>query len=327
MIQNNLAVINDWFKKQSGLFTQLIDPLISKGLRVAIVDYPLHSNIGDLVIAAKTNQYLTLRESEIVFLGTGVNFDFSDLAKSQPDIIVLLGGGNFGDLWKHHQILRNKLITTFQDTPIVQFPQSIYFGDLDFLKETQKTFDASAKNFHLICRDLASFNFAKHHLSCSVYLSPDTATFMGKVSSPHPQVEQELLILKRNDKETLHYIDKNTQKIANSLCLDWPQQPLRQIIAKYHINNFDTPNHLFECLNKYFNDALALGLNIMQRADLIVTDRLHAAILGLLAGKTVHFVDNSYKKISAYFDTWGTDDLPCRHFLSFEEAVHFANFS
>jgi pyruvyl transferase EpsO len=40
----------------------------------------------------------------------------------------------------------------------------------------------------------------------------------------------------------------------------------------------------------------------------VETDRLHSAIVARLAGRPVTLVDNSYGKLSAYYDAWWTND-------------------
>ena len=45
-----------------------------------------------------------------------------------------------------------------------------------------------------------------------------------------------------------------------------------------------------------------LMLAVVNRADVVVTDRLHVAIAGLLTGKEVYMLDNTYGKLSAVYE-------------------------
>jgi pyruvyl transferase EpsO len=46
----------------------------------------------------------------------------------------------------------------------------------------------------------------------------------------------------------------------------------------------------------------------MAGASRIATDRLHGAILARLAGRPVTLIDNSYGKVTAYYEAWWQDD-------------------
>ena len=52
----------------------------------------------------------------------------------------------------------------------------------------------------------------------------------------------------------------------------------------------------------------------------IVTSRLHGMIFGLLLGKRVRYLDNSYGKLSGYARTWFDDSVPVRPYRSIATA-------
>jgi pyruvyl transferase EpsO len=56
------------------------------------------------------------------------------------------------------------------------------------------------------------------------------------------------------------------------------------------------------------NRIISRAIRILSRYETIVADRLHACILGCLLGKKVFFVDNSYGKLTSYYDTWLKND-------------------
>ena len=49
------------------------------------------------------------------------------------------------------------------------------------------------------------------------------------------------------------------------------------------------------------------GVNQLGAYETIYTTRLHAAILGVLLGKKVVFMDNSYGKNRGFYETWLKD--------------------
>lgn len=50
-----------------------------------------------------------------------------------------------------------------------------------------------------------------------------------------------------------------------------------------------------------------MGIDILSRADLVVSDRLHTHILCVLLGIPQVALDNSYQKIKRYSDEWTLD--------------------
>jgi pyruvyl transferase EpsO len=49
------------------------------------------------------------------------------------------------------------------------------------------------------------------------------------------------------------------------------------------------------------------GLNLLSEGEVVVSDRLHGVILGLLAGIPVVAIDNRIGKLSAFIRTWLLD--------------------
>ncbi len=66
--------------------------------------------------------------------------------------------------------------------------------------------------------------------------------------------------------------------------------------------------------------GVQLALNILSRGKVVVTDRLHAYILCLQLGIPHVIVDNSYGKLSAFYNTWAKD-CNLTHFASSIESA------
>ena len=55
------------------------------------------------------------------------NDKYEDLGKIPKSAIILLnGGGNFGDLWRSHSEFRIKVINNFRTNKIIIFPQTVF---------------------------------------------------------------------------------------------------------------------------------------------------------------------------------------------------------
>lgn len=72
--------------------------------------------------------------------------------------MVFHGGGSFGDVWPHHQKLREALLERYSGVKAIVFPQSIQFGD-------RRKYDEAAKlcgrhgNLTIFVRDQESLEF------------------------------------------------------------------------------------------------------------------------------------------------------------------------
>lgn len=102
------------------------------------------------------------------------------LERYHRDQVAILchGGGNFGDLWYHHQALRNHVVTQFPAYKIRSFPQTLAFKQPEKLKEVQAIY-AKHPDLELVARDTKSFDYAKTHFEKNrVTLLPDLAVML-----------------------------------------------------------------------------------------------------------------------------------------------------
>lgn len=109
---------------------QVIGPLIPQGSPLALFDFPSFCNVGDNAIWLGESEYLTSRHpaSPIVWVADNSSASSGELPKLVADCVILIhGGGNFGDLWPHHQVLHERIVGHYRDHRIIQFPQSIHF--------------------------------------------------------------------------------------------------------------------------------------------------------------------------------------------------------
>lgn len=77
----------------------------------------------------------------------------------------------------------------------------------------------------------------------------------------------------------------------------------------------------FMAANAMACQRLERGLDILGCGEMIVTDRLHAIILGWLGGLDIAYVDNIYKKQSNFLTTWFPDCPEIVRFDDFESAL------
>ena len=68
------------------------------------------------------------------------------------------------------------------------------------------------------------------------------------------------------------------------------------------------------------DNLIADGIRLFSRYEMVLTNRLHAVILGLLLGRSVIAFDNSYGKLSTYYQSW----LKGMEKLDFQQAGAYA---
>jgi len=301
----------------SGLQQELrraIEEVASASSEYAILDFPNHANIGDSAIyAGEAKLCREYFNSGPLLVTETSEDDIERVAKLDEDVVLFLhGGGNFGDLYDIHQNFRNKVLTLFANHKIVLLPQSIHFENFENVQSTKEVIDRHP-DFTMMVRDKFSLDFAKNNFDCKVLLVPDMAFALGPLASTViPDLK--ILGLMREDKEA-KAIDKDAleQLAAPNEILDWPREeweksPLNRLPR--NIRAYLPPSmqklkpvspRAFEWLA---NKRVQVGLDILARGEVVLTDRLHAHILSILLGLPHVALDNSYGKIKRYSDLW-----------------------
>jgi exopolysaccharide biosynthesis predicted pyruvyltransferase EpsI len=297
---------------------ELLVPLIvNKSDHICIIDPPGHPNVGDSAILLGELSFLKRKFP-------GAKLSFYDVQSYSPradpfideaTILLIHGGGNFGDLWPHHHDLRIRILEKFSHKTIIQLPQSIYFGDEANLKVTAAKIRTQS-SFTLFVRDLNSFEYARRFFECEVVLAPDMAFAMPSIARKPPLVEY--LFLLRTDQEVV--ID---QRIITDLVrastksfevCDWLTGP-RPLVARLDgkltvlTRRYPAATAAFRSMaihlrQQFARQRLLYGIELLSKGSIVVTDRLHAHILCCLLD-IPHFVfDSLGGKISAFHATW-----------------------
>ena len=122
-LKNKLAPIADLIKDKNDVF---------------YLDYPLHLNVGDLLIYHGTEQFFTDHNIRVTLKRSEFDMDIEELKqKITPNTTILLhGGGNFGDLYPQHQNLRETIIRTFPNNRVIVLPQTLFYKNQETLEKS-----------------------------------------------------------------------------------------------------------------------------------------------------------------------------------------------
>ena len=307
------------------LLKQRLDWIVSVIARdrpVVFLDYPMHGNVGDLLIHAGTDRFFSANRYEIIgrfsiheFCLThrpGKPFVFFKESVRRLDelvntgaTIVFQGGGNFGDLYRDHQMFRELVIARYPRTPIVILPQSVHFEDPENRLATARAL-AAHPQLYFFARDRESVEFARHDCGCPASLMPDMAHALWGSLPRHRGSEDRLLNFRRRDRERV------PSSISEGDTFDWDDltvsadRGMIRLLRKMQSVEFPSrhvvPNHI---LWRWYRDhLLRRSIKLVGSYGRIVTDRLHGMILGALLDMSVTCEDNSYGKLSRYFSEW-----------------------
>lgn len=280
------------------------------------LDLPYYPNIGDVLIWEATIQLLKKIPHRCVYSCSIETYRKPQIKKNT--ILLFSGGGNFGDLWETHQKFRHMVMTDFPENPIVQLPQSVWFEDKANLLLDVQYYQKHRAPVTICLRDQQSFDtINKNYVNVRTLLLPDLvlALDIDKVLKRNKLSTSEgvgTLFFRRDDKEL---VDKKLD-VSFDACGDWPcRHYTLKWIRKYNklikqLEKMRVPAMVrFKITELYYRyiikDAyLRNGIRFLMPFHTIYATRLHAAILGVLLGKQVFLIDNSYHKNKGVFDLW-----------------------
>lgn len=286
------------------------------GKSTALVDIPVYFNVGDLLIHKGTEAFFKQYNINIQYRAGKLNVDFKRL--QDVDVILLHGGGNFGDLYRSHQDIKERIVEHFPNKRIICLPQSIHFNSEAALKRSAAIFNKH-QDFHFYVRDSISFDIAQHFTS-HVMMMPDMA------HSLHPLVDRQeagisnlspprILNLVRVDKEFV-----NQSSSIDKLSFDWENiiTDSDEFTRKFYSKMMRLPFFKDKIMRLWANkcdDVVFRSTHYFLSFTQVHTDRLHGFILAALLGKEIYLKDNSYKKNTNYMKAW-LKDYPYLHVVN-----------
>lgn len=306
--------INNKIIELSNLIDEKVLPLITSDY--VFWGLPYYINPGDTLIWEGALQLL--KKSPHKCLGTCGWDEYKYIPISKDTVILVIGGGFFGDVWRKAWSYVMETITLYPDNPIVILPQSVYYESEDIAKEDAKLF-AKLKKLTICTRDQQSYENAKKYFSNNVLLVPDLAFHcdIKKLKRFSLKQSNRILYLKRCDKELSpsqkdvqgNNVDKRDWPAMSGECSFSMRLISRLISECSKIKNEKLKDRIVVFLYKYGNRNIILrdAVRFISQYKEVHTTRLHAMILSFLLDKKVYIHDNSYGKISGCYNAWLSD--------------------
>jgi len=282
--------------------------------RCIYVDYPLHANIGDLLINLGSEQFFDDHNLHVWKRYNQYDFPGHIKGVREDDVFLLHGGGNLGDLWEPYQSFRESILERYPNNRIIFLPQTVHFQSRTREQESMRKMSGH-RNLHIFARDYVSLKrLQAAGLEC-VSMAPDMAHSLIGVLKPtsEPEANSELHLIRADKEGSQPPVEFHT---GESQTIDWERgtiAPVRRLMHPHvlkvvkGIGRYMRPLDAHGLWYWHRNGMIHDGIKLLSRHETVVTNRLHAILLGLLLGRKVRAWDNSYGKLSAYYDAWLSD--------------------
>lgn len=265
-----------------------------------LTDFPDHGNIGDSAIAVGEARFWDQADIGLSKVQSQPTLTRATLRGAET--VAVHGGGNIGGLYPGSDEHRYRLASDLpRSTLLIQEPQTVHFATEARRKEFELRF-ARRENTRIAGRDHRSVELLRQMMG-DVILSPDPVHMLGGIAAPPPT--RDTVYLRRQDGESAGRLREGR---------DWPSDPRDLNALRWWANrSAEIPPLKMMFQRKpatWMHKAgrrLTRGIAYLSQGEVIVTDRLHAMLLGLQMGRTVIATDNSYGKLSAYAHTWLSD--------------------
>lgn len=287
---------------------------------------PYYINPGDTLIWEGTISLLKGCKYKCIDSCGSDEYVYKDLSKET--VILIMGGGYFGDVWRNAWDNVMNTITLYKDNPIVILPQSIYYQDKDVaIKDAQRL--SICTNLTICTRDQNSFEFAKEMFPFSkAMLEPDMAFHAesDKLMKWAVKSSAKSLYLERKDRESIKNLENNIKEDID--VSDWPMMTsgkvsfgLLTIMRIYRVLHKFKKSNLSKFISRilmyYWQRKVVIrqAVKFISQYNTIYTTRLHAMIFALHLNKKIYILDNNYGKVSGCYETWlrGCDNVQMYH--------------
>ncbi|MCQ1951084.1 polysaccharide pyruvyl transferase family protein [Arthrobacter sp. zg-Y859] len=301
----------------------ILSTYLRPGERVALVDFPNHGNSGDSLIYLGELMYLSRLGVHLDYVADASRYTVDDLRRRVPvGPILINGGGNFGDRWSVMQEMRERVIADFPDRRIIQLPQSIEFSAGPALEQAQSILGRHSK-LTLLIRDHSGVRRAKELFpSATVEFCPDMAFGYGSIATKRV-ARHEVMVLKRRDSESVEpdiFVDPDQREE------DWGLTGWRKVLGAAlrapgaFMKRVPVLANFLYPIQRRCYDALARlhvlnAIRLLATGRVVVTDRLHAAVISGLMGKPVVALNNANGKIGAIYSDY-LSEIPSVHYVA-----------
>lgn len=273
---------------------------VSNKPKIYIIGESDNGNVGDMAI--------TLSEYEFVRKNVGWDIEiirilYSDFWRyfkwiekniTEDDLIIIVGGGNIGDVYIEAEEIRQAIIRKFYKNEIIVFPSTVFYQNEsknnEVYQKSLKIYNAHKKLF-LYAREKYSYEiFKKNYPNCKVYLLPDIVFSYPYINNNLPRENKILLCLRQDTEGLLKENEINKiMEICNEKCNN-------VLFTDTFIENVYVPD------DSKRKEIIQEKLAEFSQAQLIITDRLHGMVLAYLSETPCIVLSNYNYKVKGVFE-------------------------
>nr|WP_321453950.1 polysaccharide pyruvyl transferase family protein [uncultured Carboxylicivirga sp.] len=290
------------------------------------LDLPYYTNIGDTLIWKGTEDFLISAGKTCVYRSSIETYIKPTISKDT--VILLQGGGNFGDIWRRHTDFVLEILKDFPENKVIILPQTVHYKSIEVLKSDALQM-SQHQNLYICARDTKTFDLVTQYFKVKgVLLLPDMAFCIDQSFLDRYKVKSvdKILFFKRKDVEKADYeFDKYIQEQDVDV-REWPSMDKNllasRLIILLSICRKRLPFKMFfkkltdwYAIHIYMPFLLRIGIRFISSYNKVYSTRLHGAILSVLLDKSVVFFDNSYGKNSSFYKSW-LQEVDTVHFIS-----------
>jgi pyruvyl transferase EpsO len=316
-LNDNKLTFEEKNNELKSIIRKSITPFITGNCCLLGLPY-FHTNVGDYLIWQGVELFLNELKIKCTYRSPVFRYEKKHITKKS--IILLNGGGDFGDTWEEVQIFRRKIISEFPDNRIIILPQTVFYSDKNKLISDADLFN-NHKNLILCARDNRSFGILKQHFpSNTILLVPDMAFFIPynyfkKFNKGIINTDKQLCIL-RNDKELnkniysseyfINNIYKDNMDISDWITIGNSEFSYLEKLVYPENRNKKINYFKIDLYSRYYfkTKIIKAGAQQLSKYNKVIATRLHAAILCCLLHKPFILFDNSYGKNYEFYETW-----------------------
>jgi pyruvyl transferase EpsO len=306
----------------------------------ALLGYPNHWNAGDSVIWRSARLLLDHLKVEVRYACDPLTYHPATLRRRLPEgPLLLTGGGNFGDVYPNESGLRARVLADFPNRRILQLPQSLWFTRPESLGEWAGRLTIPM-DFTLLVRDRTSLDLAQTHFPVLSLPCPDLSAWLDTPPADRSP-SCDVFVLWREDSESpgppptrAAGLSLEVQDWAHPLARPGDPPPLQWLARWNRIRDRLSARH--PALARRWDAAFPGGadavarerirnaLRQLARGRVVITNRLHAALLCRMRGWPHVVCDNAIGKLGAYADAWPCEEDTIRRAGSSDEALEQA---
>jgi exopolysaccharide biosynthesis predicted pyruvyltransferase EpsI len=310
-------------------FAQALDQRVPRGSRVAFLEFPYDTNVGNHMMWLAGMRYFEEREVEVVY-STHINgFDADAMGRAIGDGLIIFNGGvGLSALWPRHTELKRVVAGRFPNNPLLVFPSTVSFRNREEAESVKDVFGAHPR-VTVFARDAETHRvIGETFQGIETVLVPDSA-WMLAMQPRRNHASHAVTWLVRNDHESIgyeppkhvHTFDWAARTLVEPRHFPFGHYCMRAAGAATRLRNSGRSPRTAEALANRMTHALygvaarailESGNDDLDRGRVVVTDRFHAHILAVLRRQNVVLLVDAFGKNQNSYDTW-THRFPIVH--------------